>query len=167
MTTEIKKNGLANSGGFGKSKPMKKATTKTPVKDLKTEETIDHRKVVLLEDIQSKMEQVLEGMESTKETLQKEMGEFRKEVNERFEMVDFGFKKMQSDMGNLDIKIDGVEKRLDAKIDGVEKRLDSKFDGLDVKIDGVEKRLSDKLDKFGGCQADHEIRIVTLETVHL
>ena len=111
------------------------ATVNTRVKDLETEETLDHRKVVLLEDIQSKMEQVIEGMDSTKTTLQNEMGEFRKEVNERFEMVDFGFKKIQTEMQEMRSELKEDIRQLSTSLSETEKRLSDKLDMVDKKLD--------------------------------
>jgi hypothetical protein len=72
---------------------------------------------IILEDIKEKFDLVLEGHQS----LRHEIKDFRQEVNERFELVDF---KLET----LNKKIDNVDERLCKKIDDVEKSLSNEID---------------------------------------
>ena len=64
-----------------------------------------------------------------------------------FVQIDWLRGDMNSRIGELDSRIDGVEERLNSRIDGVEERLNSRIDGveerLNSRIDGVETRMSD------------------------
>jgi hypothetical protein len=62
------------------SKRTKKAAVRTSVKDLKRGETIQHYNAILIEDIKSKMELVIEGMEGTKEVIRKEVKQSEQRV---------------------------------------------------------------------------------------
>ena len=64
-----------------------------------------------------------------------------------FVQIDWLRGDMNSRIGELNSRIDGVEERLNSRIDGVEERLNSRIDGveegLNFRIDGVETRMSD------------------------
>ena len=64
-----------------------------------------------------------------------------------FVQIDWLRGDMNSRIGELNSRIDGVEERLNSRIDGVEERLNSRIDGveerLNSRIDGVETRMSD------------------------
>ncbi len=138
-------------------KRQSKATVKTPVKDLKTEETLDHRKVILLEDIQTKMELVIEGMESTKESLTKKIGDFEDRVDQRFDMIECVVREHSGQLQNIEKQLADHGKQLadhGKLLAGHGERLD---------------RIETKIDKIGERLDDHEDRIVILEkdqTVH-
>jgi len=105
---------------------MKETSIKTPVKDLKTDDTIEHRKVILLEDIQSKMEQVIEGMCSTKESIHKEISEFRVEVNQRFDMIETVVRAHSGQLQNVEKDIKDIKltvHRLEEKDTNHEERI--------------------------------------------
>jgi hypothetical protein len=74
---------------------------------------------ILLEDMQSKFDLVLEGNDAPRADIQR----LREETNARFESVD-------DKLGLLNRKIDGVETKLSARIDGVESSLATKIDGV-------------------------------------
>jgi len=74
---------------------------------------------MILENMDSKFDLVLEGQES----LRKEMHGIRDELSEKIDMNTF---KVEA----LNKKIDGVDERLNKKIDGVEGRLSEKIDGV-------------------------------------
>ena len=89
----------------------------------------DHLEI-LLEDIQSKFELVLEGHD----VLRREVREFRDESNVKHEytafLIDTLSKKIDSVDARLNDKIDSVEARLNEKIDSVEARLSGKIDAV-------------------------------------
>jgi len=92
---------------------------------------------ILLEDIQSKFELVLEGHDS----LRKEIRDARGESNGKHEHTIFL-------INTLNKKIDAVETRLEKKIGAVETRLEKK-------IDAVETKLEKKIDAVGADLAAH------------
>lgn len=83
---------------------------------------------ILLEDISSKFDLVLEGHE----VLRSEIRELSRKTDERFDLVDFK-------IDTLNKKIDAVDERLSKKIDAVDERLSKK-------IDAVDEKLSKKID---------------------
>ena len=107
----------------------------------------DHLEI-LLEDIRSKFDLVLEGHE----VLRSEIQALARRTDERFDLVDLKFEALTK-------RVDEVETRLDAKIDGVEKKLEAKIDAverkLEAKIDAVEKNLGGKLDAVAADLAAH------------
>lgn len=109
------------------------ATVKTPIKDLSTEETIEHRKVVLLEDIQSKMERVIEGMESTKETIHKETNEFRNEVNQRFDTIEKVVRQHSGQLQNIEKRLQSIETKVD--------KIDEHLNDHEIRLTAVEEKL--------------------------
>lgn len=74
---------------------------------------------ILLEEMNSKFNLVLEGHQS----LRTEMGEMKTELKQDIEL--FNFK-----IDTLNQKIDGFEDKLTKKIDGVEEKLSQKIDGV-------------------------------------
>ena len=74
---------------------------------------------ILLEDLSSKFDLVLEGHDS----LRGEIRELSRKTDERFDLVDF---KIET----LNKKIDKVEDRLNKKIDSVEQKLSGKIDAV-------------------------------------
>jgi hypothetical protein len=135
-----------------KSKKSKRSTVRTPFKDLKKEETIQHYNAVLFEDLKSKMELVIEGMETTKDELGREMKgiecrlvkeiELLKSVvhkhSDRFETVGNWYEIFSNRIKENNLQI--VELRTELKGD----------------IDRLEKNLSDKIDTIGARLDDHE-----------
>jgi len=94
----------------------------------------DHLEI-LLEDIRSKFELVLEGHDSLSRKID---GRFD-ELNEKIEHHSFL-------IGTLNKKIDAVDSSLSAKIDAVDNRLSAKIDAVEnnlgAKIDAVAADLS-------------------------
>lgn len=105
-----------------------KATIRTPVKNLKGKETIEHYNAVLLEDIRSKVEQVAEGVDTTRNELRCEIREFKEDVNDRLTLVDAAIRKhsdainentkrieaMEEQVGQMEIRlINAISTRLD------------------------------------------------------
>lgn len=78
---------------------------------------------ILLEDISSKFDLVLEGHE----VLRSEIRELSRKTDERFDLVDFK-------IDTLNKKIDTVDKRLSDKIDAVDEKLSKKIDAVAVDL---------------------------------
>jgi chaperonin cofactor prefoldin len=78
---------------------------------------------VLLEDISSKFDLVLEGHE----VLRSEIRELGRKTDERFDLVDFK-------IDTLNKKIDAVDERLSKKIDAVDEKLSKKIDAVAVDL---------------------------------
>ncbi|MBI2092657.1 MAG: hypothetical protein HYY43_01725 [Deltaproteobacteria bacterium] len=97
-------------------------------------------------------EMVTTTVKGTENVLRKEI----ERLDNKIDLTQHAVTEHTKMIKNLDVKIDGVEKRLDAKIDGV--RIELKED-----IQQVEQRLSGKIDKIGERQDDHEGRIIILE----
>jgi uncharacterized protein YdcH (DUF465 family) len=90
---------------------------------------------VILEDMNSKFDLVLEGHES----LRSEIRELSRKTDARFDLVDFK-------IDTLNQKIDGVEEKLTKKIDGVEQKLTNKIDGVAADLKATDERLCKKID---------------------
>jgi hypothetical protein len=107
----------------------------------------DHLEIIL-EDIRSKFELVLEGHDA----LRKEILDAREESNQKHEHTAFMIE-------SLNKKIDAVDGRLSKKIDEVDGRLSKKIDdvnaGLSKKIDNVSATLSKKIDVVASELAAH------------
>jgi hypothetical protein len=105
---------------------------------------------VILEDINSKFNLVLEGHEA----IRSEIRDLSRNTNERFDLVDFKIDTLNKKIDNVELKlnekIDNVELKLNEKIDNVESKLSKKIDDveskLSKKIDDVESKLSKKID---------------------
>jgi hypothetical protein len=78
---------------------------------------------VILEDINSKFNLVLEGHE----VLRSEIRDLSRQTNERFDLVDFK-------IDTLNKKIDNVESKLSKKIDDVETKLSKKIDAVSADL---------------------------------
>ena len=150
-----------------------KAMIRTPVKDLKKSDSIEHYNAVLLEDIKSKMEQVIEVTETTKESIHKEMNEFREEVNQRFDMVESVVRAHSGQLQNIEITLAGHGRQLTdhgkqltdhgKQLTEINKHVtehDTRFDKLETDVKEIKvtvKRLDEKMSD------DHEERIAALE----
>jgi septal ring factor EnvC (AmiA/AmiB activator) len=103
---------------------------------------------VILEDINSKFNLVLEGHD----VLRSEIRELSRQTNERFDLVDFK-------IDTLNKKIDNVEPKLNQKIDQVDLKLSKKIDDVETKlskkIDEVESKLSKKIDAVSADLSAH------------
>ncbi len=97
----------------------------------------DHLEIIL-EDINSKFDLVLEGHQ----VLQRQIEGAREEAREATQRLEF-----KIDVVNL--KVDRLEKRVDRleqRFDGLEQRFDGleqRFDGLEKKVDGLALELAE------------------------
>ncbi len=100
-------------------KKKSKARIRTPVEKLTSEDTIQHYNAIMLEQITSKIDIVIEGMESLRRELRGEVAALRNEMNARFEVVDaaircnaHGIKELRSMMHQAIGRLDGHEVRI-------------------------------------------------------
>ena len=90
---------------------------------------------ILLEDMNSKFELMIEGYQS----LNGKIYDLSRKTDERFDLVDFK-------IDTLNKKIDAVDEKLSKKIDGVAADLKATDKRLSDKIDAVDEKLSKKID---------------------
>ncbi len=100
---------------------------------------------VILEDINSKFDLIIEGHKLLDKKIDDKTEELGKKIINVDEKVEFFYR-------SLDKKIDGVEEKLTRKIDGVEKRLSNEIKEVKAEVQGIGGRLD-----------DHEERIIKLE----
>ena len=106
---------------------------------------------ILLEDINSKFNLVLEGHDA----LRSEIREARDESNSKHEHTAYLLKALNEKIDDgdriLSNKVDEVESNLSTRIDGVESKLSTRIDEveskLSTKIDEVESKLSTRIDE--------------------
>lgn len=122
-----------------------------------------HYNAILLEDISSKMDQVIEGMESTKQELRAEIGEFREHADHRFAVLEAAVTAHTKQIHDLTSEVKTHGKILaehGAKLDAH----GAKLDRFEKNQRQMEERLSAKLDTIALRLDNHEGRIVALET---
>lgn len=151
---------------------IQKAKVRTPVEKLRGKETIEHYNAVLLEDIRSKMEQVIEGMEATKDELKKEARHLEQHLTQEIELLKSVVHKHSGTLGIPDDSYVLVGNRIkESNLQIVELRTEIKDmnEGLatklvDVKNDmnAMETRLSNKMDAIGTRIDDHEAKPVNI-----
>ena len=143
-------------------KKPSKVTIKTPIEKLNKNEAIEHYNAVLLEDIKSKMELVIEGMEITKESIHKEVSEFRCETNQRFDMIEGIVREHSGQLQNIEATLADHGRQLadhGRQLTDHGRQLTDHGGRLD--------RIETKVDKIGERLDNHETRITTLETARL
>ena len=133
---------------------------------------------MILEDINSKFDLVLEGYTALDKKLDTRFDELNEKIENNTFKIDTLNKKIDGVDTKLSKKIDGVEEKLTKKIDGVEEKLTKKIDGVEEKlsrkIDGVEEKLSRKIDgveeklgkKIDGVAADLKAHRLDTEAHH-
>lgn len=171
------------------AKSRKKVAVRTSVKDLGKNDTLKHYNAVLLEDLHTKMDQVLESVIIFRNELKTEINDFRQEVNGRFAILEGAVKcnaaaiRRNSELiqKNAD-NIKSMDKRLSGQIANVRtdmKSMDERLSGqiVDVRTDmksmearltndmkSMEVRLTEKIEKNSAKFDDHERRITRLES---
>ena len=90
---------------------------------------------VILEDINSKFDLVLEGYSS----LDKKIDDLAQKTEERFDLVDFKIDVLNQKIDSVAADLKATDKRLSDKIDAVDEKLTKK-------IDAVDEKLSKKID---------------------
>jgi archaellum component FlaC len=107
---------------------------------------------VVLEDIDSKLDIVVEGHQA----LDKKIEDFKNETGERFDEVDYKFEIVFEKFDEIDTRFKSVDARfdeVDARFDKIDIRfgeVDARFDKIDIRFGEVDARL-DKVDtRFSG-----------------
>lgn len=128
--------------------------------------TVEHYNAILLEDIKSKMETVIEGMQATEGRLAAQMNDMKTELKGDIEMLKAvvtthsgEINDLKAGMSGLTAEVSGLKtevQKLDAKIDQVEIRLSDK-------IEATRTELKSEMQHANGRWDDHETRITTLE----
>ena len=95
-----------------------------------------HYNAVIMEGIRSEMQVVVEGMQQTKVELQREIRDFREEVNGRFTIVEAAICKNSADI----------------------KELKTEMKSMQTEMKSMEVRLSDKIDASGNRLDEHEAK---------
>lgn len=126
----------------------------------------DHLEIIL-EDINSKFDLVLEGHVALDQKIDRKFDQLSEKVDHNSFLIDTLNKKIDGVDERLSKKIDSVEEKLSNKIDAVDTRLSNKIDSveekLNQKIDSVEQKLSQKID---GVAADLKAHRVDTEMHH-
>lgn len=146
-----------------------KTTVRTPIKDLKEKETIEHYNAVLLEDIKSKMEFVIEGMESTKQSLKNDMNNLQENMTQEMELMKGVMHKYTEDLDIRSLWINNLKnnvKETNLQIVQTNEKIDKFRAELTTTIGTSGTELSAKIDKIGEKIDDNDTRITTLETAH-
>ena len=73
-------------------KKKSKAKVTTPVEQLTPDDTIQHYNAVMIEQLNSKIDIIIEGMESMRVSLENKIEGLRNEMNARFEVVEAAIK---------------------------------------------------------------------------
>jgi hypothetical protein len=103
--------------GVGRRTKDESKPIDTPVGELGEKDTIMHYNAVMLEDLKSKMELVIEFMETVGSELKREIAQLDRKIEDLRAEMNLKFDA-------LNFKIDKVEERLTLRIDKVAARLD-------------------------------------------
>ena len=93
---------------------------------------------IIAEDFDSKLDLVLENMQTIKAELSRENADFKFEVMKGFAKVDLRFSAIDQKFDRINQKFDRMEKELKQEIQGVESRLGQKIDQLGERVTIVE-----------------------------
>ena len=147
----------------------KKATVKTQVKDLKGKETIEHYNAVLLEDMKSQMDWVIEGMDSVKHEINDKMAHLDTKITQEVELLKTVIHSHSDELNMLRNVFSGLnndvkESNLQAAANG--RRMDevcSVVKSIRTDILQTENHLSNKIDKIGEKVEVHGSRLNLIE----
>lgn len=137
---------------------------------------------ILFENVNSKMDLVLEGykeIDNKFDEAKRERQEIRNDLTTKIEFVAKSLnKKIEDTDKKLCKKIEVTEKKLSKRIEDTDKKLGKRLEVTEKKLDNkaediksdlieemkdTEKRLGEKLDRIGSRQDTHESRIEVLE----
>jgi len=129
---------------------------------------------ILLENIDTKLDLVVEGHQALDKKVEDYRAEFLDEIKDTHGFMHVMYnnldKKIDKTAARLNKKIDQTAKTVNRKIDQTAERLDKKIDQVDKKIDTTKEelkedinRLENKIDTIKTVYMDHEERITTLE----
>ncbi len=95
---------------------------------------------ILLEDIQSKFELMMEGQENLRKELSCEIRKHREETQEKFDMIAFMIEGLQKKDSEFERRFDGIDQRFDG--------IDQRFDAVDQRFDGIDQQLASMNERF-------------------
>lgn len=116
----------------------RKPRLKSPQSGKTKSGTVQHYNAILLEDINSKMELVIEGMEATRTGIQSDMQQMESRLMGKIDLLEAAVTAHSGEINGLKTEV----QRLDAKIDRVERNLSEKIDQQNTRWDGHENRIT-------------------------
>jgi len=132
-------------------KKQKETVKKIPSKIKKTNE---HYNAILLEDIDSKMQLVIEGMESTKTELNENMKNLEKKMDDRFDVLETVVRQNSKDITVL--KQDVSVLKQDVSV------LKQDVSTIKHDMNNMDERLSTKIDKLTDMVESHDTQLTML-----
>ncbi len=129
-----------------------KTTKKSPTKP---SETVEHYNAILLEDIKSKMELVIEGMQTVETRLTCRMDGMETRLMGEIDMLKLAVTVHSGEIKELRSEVKDIRSEV--------KDIRSEVKDIKFEMQAVETRLSDKIDKWDTRWDDHEDRITALE----
>ena len=102
----------------------------------------EHYNSVLLEDIQSKIGLVIEGMYTIKDELKREIKETRDELKQDIKLNQLAITKTREDMSAMECRL--KQEISDVRVDmhAMENRLTEKIEGNNTRLKDHDKRIS-------------------------
>ncbi len=104
-----------------KGSGTKRSRIDTPIDELDARETMMHYNAVLMEDLRSKMDLVLENAEDATRGLSQKIDSLRCHMDQRFMLVEKAIRcnkdeieRLRGCMGIVEVKLDRLAKRYDA-----------------------------------------------------
>ncbi|MFA4875256.1 MAG: hypothetical protein WC840_03450 [Candidatus Peribacteraceae bacterium] len=121
----------------------------TPVGELGQKETLMHYNAVLIEDLTSKMQLVIESMQAMGSRIDTQFEDMESRINARFKdmesRINIQFRDIEARFGDLRKYMDNRFLTLEGALRGVKGDiliLDSKFDRLCPRIDNHDQRIA-------------------------
>ena len=105
---------------------------------------------VILEDIDSKLDLVVEGQGALDVKIDKvdeKLEDFKKEVNYKFDIVFEKFDEVDQKFDKVDQKFDEVDQKFD-EVDQKFDEVDQRFDEVDQRFDEVDQRFDEVTDEL-------------------
>ena len=105
---------------------------------------------VILEDIDSKLDLVVEGQGALDVKIDKvdeKLEDFKKEVNYKFDIVFEKFDEVDQKFDKVDQKFDKVDQKFD-EVDQKFDEVDQRFDEVDQRFDEVDQRFDEVTDEL-------------------
>ena len=122
---------------------------------------------ILFEDVNSKMDLVLEGYREFGNKLDEAKQESNTKIDDLTEKIEFVASSFNNKLDEAKKERQEIRSDLTEKIEFVASSLHNKIEDtrsdLSRKIEGTEKRLEEKIDKIGCKLGDHEERIEVIE----
>lgn len=135
----------------------------------KKSEEVAHYESIILEDIRSKMELVIEVSQSTRQYLDTKIDDLETRLTQKIDDVTAGLAAVSREVFDSKQGLGAINSRLchlETRFDGLENRfngLEGRFDKLETKVDKMNEDLSEKIDKIGIRLDGHEVNIELLK----